>query len=187
MPSMRKCDSIPQDSDKWMGHNFVVVNFWPHGEKVPKHDGRTLRPTAICSDCGVTHWRGRKMGTFGVRSPDGKRRAYIPPSDCGEAYLPYGVVPTWRKGRIVDVKMASCVPSSDEALLASLREMRIADAAVGDVARQQDELSDLYEQKWDKAITLAHGLFLPMVPALIKAARSASAKKGAVTLRTKAK
>lgn len=182
---MRMKNEIPQDKDLWQGHDFVVVNFWPHDKKVPKHDGRTLRPTAICIHCGVVHWRGRRMGTFGKRNLDGKWSAYVAPADCGEAYLPYGTAPAWRKGHIVGVAMSACVPTTDEALLATLRELRIADAAVCDAARQQDELSALYEQRWEKMIDVASELLTPLVPALIKAARSASAKKGAATLRAK--
>lgn len=182
---MRMKNSIPQDREQWQGHDFVVVNFWPRDHKVPQYDGRNMRPTAICTNCGVVHWRGRKMGTFGRPDPEGRRRSYVSPADCGEAYLPLGTVPTWRKGHVVGAAMSACVPTTDEALLAALEQIRVEDAAMDDIVRQQDELSVRYEDQWEKLQGLANGLILPMVPALAKAARSASAKKAAATLRSK--
>jgi len=178
-------NEIPQDKNLWLGHDFVVVNFWPRDQKVPQYDGRTLRPTAICTHCGVVHWRGRKMGTFGRPDPEGRRRSYVSPADCGEAYLPLGTVPTWRKGHILGVAMSACAPTTDEVLLATLTRIKAEDAVMDDIVRQQDEIGMRYEEQWEKLQGLTNDLIHPMVPALVKAARSASAKKGAAKLRAK--
>lgn len=175
---MRMKNSIPEDKKQWQGHDFVVVTFWPRDQKVPQYDGRTLRPTAVCTNCGTVHWRGRRMGTFGVR-------AYVAPADCGEAYLPLGTVPTWRKGHIVGAAMSACVKATDEALLAKLKQIKVEDAAMTDIVRQQEEIAIQYENQWEKLQGLTSELIRPMVPAMIRAARSASAKKGAATLRGK--
>lgn len=182
---MRHKNEIPQDKEQWQGHSFVVVNFWPHDQKVPMHDGRTLRPTAICTACGVTHWRGRKTGTFGRKGEDGKRRGYIVPSNCGEAYLPYGTVPTWRKGRIVEVQMATCAPQPTAEVEAALKRLRAEDQIMDVIARRQEEASNAYEAQWERVTAVCAELMTPLVPAMIKAARSASAKAAVQAKRSK--